>query len=441
MRFQSVNAYRLAWVLLLLTLYPSKLIWSKEWSLAECIDSAKIYNKSLEISRNNIDLTELKKKEVISNLFPKVNSNAEYKYYIDLPSQLMPQSAFGGPVGMFKETQFGVPHNINASIQFALPVYNSEIYGGISKARIINDISILQSEKTEEQVIYDISIIYYNLQILLKQIEFIEGNLENNNKLLLNVELLYENLLAKKTDVERIKLLISQLKTQKEQLKSKVDKLYNSLKLQIGITVESEIYINTNINFHENGEYKTNSIIDILLVKEQNKLLHSDLKNLFLSITPKLNIIGVYGQTGYGYNESPNEFLDFYPYSFVGVQLSFPIFEGMTKKKKIAQKRIELKNNELQTQLLENQNQINIQNAYSQRSVAVSTINNTNQNIELAKELYHQTILQHQEGLASITDILLADISLREAQQNYLNAVIEYLKSDIELKKYTSNLK
>ena len=53
----------------------------------------------------------------------------------------------------------------------------------------------------------------------------------------------------------------------------------------------------------------------------------------------------------------------------------------------------------------------------------------------LAKTIYDQTVLQQKQGnKASLTDVLLADNALREAQQNYLNAVIDFLKADLELK-------
>ena len=54
--------------------------------------------------------------------------------------------------------------------------------------------------------------------------------------------------------------------------------------------------------------------------------------------------------------------------------------------------------------------------------------------------IYEQTIVQQKLGTATITDILLADNSLREAQQTYLSAVIDYLKADLELKKFTGNI-
>ena len=42
--------------------------------------------------------------------------------------------------------------------------------------------------------------------------------------------------------------------------------------------------------------------------------------------------------------------------------------------------------------------------------------------------------------MASLTDIVLADNALREAQQTYLSAVVDYLKADLELKKLTGNI-
>ena len=54
--------------------------------------------------------------------------------------------------------------------------------------------------------------------------------------------------------------------------------------------------------------------------------------------------------------------------------------------------------------------------------------------------MYAQTFLQQKQGTASLTDVLLADSALREAQQNYLSALVEYLKADLELKRLSGLL-
>jgi OMF family outer membrane factor len=54
--------------------------------------------------------------------------------------------------------------------------------------------------------------------------------------------------------------------------------------------------------------------------------------------------------------------------------------------------------------------------------------------------VYYQVVLQQKQGTANLTDILLADNSLRESQQNYLSAIVEFLKAELELKKLTGTL-
>lgn len=75
-----------------------------------------------------------------------------------------------------------------------------------------------------------------------------------------------------------------------------------------------------------------------------------------------------------------------------------------------------------------------------QGAIAQNSIETTRKQVELAKTIYKQTILQQELETASLTDVLLADNALREAQQNYLSAIIDYLKSDLEIKKLTGNI-
>jgi outer membrane protein TolC len=70
-----------------------------------------------------------------------------------------------------------------------------------------------------------------------------------------------------------------------------------------------------------------------------------------------------------------------------------------------------------------------VENAKLQRKVAKKIVETTTEQIQLAQTIYVQTVLQQKQGTASITDILLADNALREAQQTYLSAVIDYPKS------------
>ncbi|WP_367915866.1 TolC family protein [Leadbetterella sp. DM7] len=414
------------------------------WTLKQCIDTAQVYNKTLQINRNHISISEQREKEAKANLIPKVTANADYKYFMELPTQLMPMNALNpqAPEGQFRDLQFGVPHNINANVQLAMPLYNPQVYGAIKNTKIANELTQLQFQKSEEQVLYDITTLYYNAQILKHQLDFLESNLINTQKLLKNMELLKEQLLAKGTDVSKVKLQAEQLNTQRENVHNKYISILNALKLNIGIPLEQNMTVVSEIEQQALTENNVENILDLKIIQIQNKLLNNELSTLNKSrFMPSLNLIASYGTTGFGYDKTPNDFLKFYPIGFAGLQLTYPLFNGTVTQRKINQKQLEISNNELQAQLIGDKNKMEIENATRQRNTAQQTVINTENQIALAQSIYKQTILQQKQGTATLTDVLLADNALREAQQNYLSAVVDYLKADLELKKLTGTIK
>ncbi|NUM30766.1 MAG: TolC family protein [Bacteroidetes bacterium] len=438
-----VNTHKLIFISLLFMGWNT-LQAQEIWTLKQCIDTTQVHNKNLQINRNNISISEQKKMEAKANLIPKITVNADYKYFMELPTQLMPMNALNpqAPEGQFRDLQFGVPHNINANIQLAMPLYNPQIYGAIENTKIANELTQLQYQKTEEQVLFDITTLYYNAQILKHQLDFMDSNLINSNRLLQNMELLKSQLLAKGTDVNKVKLQTEQLITQRENVYSKYLQVLNALKMNMGISLELNITVVTEIFQPTLTNNSSRNSLDLQLINIQNKLLTNELKILNRSrYLPSLNLIASYGTTGFGYDKTPNDFLKFYPIGFAGLQLSYPLFNGTVTLRKINQKKLEINNNELQTQLISDKNEMEIENAIRKRTIAQNTIINTENQIGLAKSIYEQTILQQKQGTASLADVLLADNALREAQQNYLNAIIDFLKADLEFKKLTGTIK
>jgi len=429
-------------LLILLGIVTIKTQAQEAWNLSKCIDYAVENNAKLKIDKNNSLIVEQKEKEVKSNLIPKLSLNGDYKYYIELPTQLMPMSVFGGPQEQFKDAQFGVPHNINANLQVSMPLYSPELYSGIKKTKLASEVSELQFQKTKEQLMYDVSYYFFNAQILKSQIDFINDNLKNTRQLLANVELLHQQLLLTQVDEDKVALNVQQLLTKKEIVDSKYRQVINGLKLQLGMALSETLEIEHSIDKNVDGNYSVQPTIDMKLASKQYEMLNADLSTLQKTrITPSAFLYGSYGVMGYGFSGDNNEFLNFYNVGFAGVKVSYPIFNGMVTQKKVNQKKIEIENNTIQQQLLKDKSKVEIDNAILQINVAQVTYVSTQTQIELAQSIYNQVLLQNKQGLASLTEVILADVVLREAQQNNITAIVEYLKTDLELKKLTGNIK
>lgn len=412
----------------------------KEWSLEECIDTAFVRNKNLLIAQNQLEIAELRNQEAKANLIPKLMVQGDYKYFSDLPYQLLPNVAFGGIEGTYKEIQFGVPHNIGASLSFKMPIYDPQIMGSIQVSETYQELSLLQQSKTKEQVYLEISGLYYNAQILKNRLDFLRKNLINSQRLHKNTELLYDQKLAMRTDLDKVTLQIQQLEMQVFQAESQYNTILKGLKFAMGLPLDTELEIPTAIAQVEETNWETKSTLDYQIQESRYKIVNHELRTLKNSRIPSLSLLGNYGATGFGYTGDPEAFLDFYRVSFVGAQVSFPLFNGTVTQKKIRQKEIELATSQVQKDLVADQTLLQTQTALMQQSVSARQLETSKSQIELAESVYNRTLLQQQEKMASLTEVLLADNALRDSQQQYLNAMVDYLKATLELKKSSGNI-
>ncbi len=425
----------LFWILL----FTGYITNAQTFTLEQCIDTAMQNNRSIRLSQQDINLATEKSKEIKANLLPKLNGMADYRYYTNLPYQLMPAAAFGGPEGTYKEVQFGVPQSLNANLQLTFPLYNPNALSAIKTSKVANELSQIQKIKTDEDVVIEVSNAYYNAQILMNQLVFLDSNIINTNKLVRTTKLLYQTQLAKGTDVDRLNLQLDQLTNQRNTVFSQQQQVLNALKFLMGKPISDSIEVLISEKSAVEPNFQSQITTDILLIDKKMALNNSELSGLKNSRLPSLGAYGVYGTNGFGTTGS-NSFFNFHPVGYVGAQLSIPLFNGTVTRHKIVQKKIEIDKTIIQKELVTEKTKLDLINAEMQYALAIKNIATVQVQIELAKKIYDNTVLQNKQGVANITDLLLADNALREAQQNYIVALINLRKAELEYKRVTGNL-
>ncbi|MFZ4547499.1 MAG: TolC family protein [Bacteroidales bacterium] len=422
----------------ILLLAPA-LVPAQTLSLNQCVDTTLLYNRNIIIAQQDALIAGEKNLEAKSTLLPKLTGFADYRYYTDLPYQIMPQEAFGGPAGTYKEIQFGVPQNLSTNLQLAMPLFNPTALSAIKSTRIASELSEIQKRKTDEDVVMEVSNAYYNAQVLLNQLAFMDSNIINTNKLVQTTTLLYQQQLAKGTDVDRLKLQLEQVLTQRSTVSSQHQQVLNALKFLMGKPISDSIEVQINETTLDETTFQPKTTTDILLIDKKMEFSLSELSGLKNSRLPSVNAYGVYGTNGFG-TTGTNSFFNFHPIGYVGAQLSVPLFNGMVTKHKIDGKKIEVNKTIIQKEIVTEKAHLDLVNAEMQFNLANTTIATVNTQIELAKKIYNNTVLQNQQGMATITDLLLADNSLHESQQNYIVALINFRRAELEYKRVTGNL-
>jgi outer membrane protein TolC len=407
----------------------------KELSLDECVTQALQKNTNILMAKTDVEFAERKRDEITAKLLPQIFVSADYRYYNDLPTQLMPLSVFGGPVGAYKEAQFGVPHVLNGNIQGTMPIYNQTILSGRTTAALGTELSEYQYKKTREDVVLDVSITYYNAQIVAHQITFLQGNIKNLEQLIATTTLLYQNQMAKQTDADKVKLQKSILDAQVTTADANYQRIIGLLKFQIGISQNDSIQIQAQtsaVPMPTAGDSPLST--EIIIAQKMQQLLQSEMDGMYAARYPTLAVYGVYGTNGYA-TTGDKSFQKFFPVSFVGLQFSLPLFDGGTISAKVDQKTLELQKAALKEKLTTEKNSMDKTNLQNQLRAHRQTVAMQEENITLANTLYAQTQLQFTEGVANISDVLQADSALRDAQTNYLTALAKYTMTELEWKK------
>ena len=427
-------------ILIVIILFQvSEILTAQTLTLEQCIDTALIYNRNIKLAQQDLNNATEKNMEVKGNLLPKLNGMVDYRYYTDLPYQLMPADAFGGPAGTYKEVQFGVPQSLNANLQLTVPIYNPTALGAIKATQIASELSEIQKIKTDEDVVLEVSNAYYNAQILLNQLAFLDSNIINTNKLLQTTTLLHQQQIAEGTDVDRLQLQLNQVANQRETVFSQQQQVLNALKFLMGKPISDTIQVSITENTLVQLDTQIQVTTDMKLIDKKIQFNYAELKGLRNSKLPSLGAYGVYGTTGYG-NTGANSFFNFHPIGYVGTQLSIPLFNGTITKHKIVQKKIDIQKTNIQKELVSEKSKLDLINVEMQYALANQNITTVDDQIKLAKKIYNNTVLQNKQGMATITDLLLADNSLREAQQNYIVAMVNLRKAELEYKRVTGNL-
>lgn len=429
---------KLAGMALMLFAFITK---AQTWSLNQCIDTALKHNYALQIAKSDIKIAQEKNKEAMGGLYPKLYANADYRYYSDLPYQLLPASVFNGPPGVYKEAQFGVPHNLNVNASAEIPLYNSQTIGAVNISKKAIELNLISYRQMEEQVMLDISNLYYNAQIIINQIQFLSGAISNGEKLVANILLLYEAKLTKSTDVDKIKLQNEILNTRLSTARSQYNQVINLLKMQMGVAAKAEVEVNEDMQIEPgNATYYSKSTTEMDFVNARHQVLQRELRALTLSYLPNLSVYGSYGSTGFGNYNGKNDFFKTYPIGFAGVKLSWMLFSGTTLEHKIIMKKEEIRQNKLRADLSSQKQNILVENASMQYTVTVTALNSSKSQLLLAQTIYEKSVLQLKEGTASLTEVIMADNAQNEARQSYLAAMTEVMKADLELKKVSGNI-
>jgi outer membrane protein len=415
------------------------------YSLKQCILFALDHNQDVQKSKLDIDKSRFNINESISKGLPQIEGYGNFQDFLDMPVTMIPGDFFGHP-GTDYPMKLGSKYIINAGIKVNQLIYNQTFLTGIKLSKKQKEISELSSQLAQEDVIYDISKIYYLIQITQKQINILKNNLYNLDTIKTIKKLQFDNGIIRSVDLDRIDVKKENLLTTLDNTNALLLQQYNILKYTLGLPFDSKFSITDSLEYSiiikdSVPLLNIDGLPNVKLLEKQKEITLLNKKVINSGYFPTFSAFGQFYYSGLD-----NEFNNFkkgknwYGAEYIGLSLNIPIFDGFEKKAKASTAKIDFLKASLTYENAIQYNNVKYQNALKNFENYSITLDRQKKNIELAQKVYNLTIQRYHEGVSSLTDVLQDETSLSEAQVSYLNALFQYKIAKLDLLKSTGSL-
>ena len=421
-----------------------------ELNLDACIELAIKNNENLKNSVLEQNISKAISKEYLSIGLPQVSIDGGLNYNYQIQKSLIDISNFmpAVPKGTEQEVQFGQTYDGRFDFNINQMIFNGSYFVGLAASKELEKLSNKLTQRTEIDIYESVSKAYYTVLITKSRIQMVYSNIERLLTLLEESKQLYDNGFIEKLDIDRITVSYNNLQSEK----IKTDRLYDLslfvLKFQIGIPLTQELKLIGNLNedilenFDFNlSEFDYNKRIEYSILKTDRNLKSYDLKNNRSQYLPQ-----IYVNYNYGLNTSASSydlFFDSYRwknFGSVGLKLVVPIFDGFLKRSKINQSKYKIEQIDNQLSFLERSIDLQINQSVVDYSNSKESLEITSKNLYLALSIYNASEKKYKEGVGSNLEVLNANAGLKQAQNNYYNAVYEVIISKINLEKTLGTL-
>lgn len=381
---------------------------------------------------------------------PQIDADLTVNNNLVVPIQPFPAVFFdpSAPEGEFIGVRFAPAYIAGLTTRVSQMIFNGSYFIGLRAAKTYKELSEYDRIKTEIDVIESVKKAYYSVLVNETREELILANLKRIDTLLKETEILYEEGFVEKIDVSRIKVQHNNVKTELEKANTATLVSLELLKLQMGVPIDKEIYLEDEIAALENQlEAETllmeegNRRIEVDQINTNFELATLDLKNNQIQYMPRLDANYTFQRNAFGNNFPGIWTGEWFTGSVLGVTLQIPIFDGFTKRYRIQQNRVQLRQ-------LEAQKNFTIQNIEVEKFQAkANLINSMNtlavqkENRELAMEVFNMAKIKYQEGVGSNLEVVEADSALKEAETNYFSALYDAFIAKVDLEKALGILK
>ena len=412
-------------------------------TLGQCLNIGIENNLSLKIAKGEIVKGKHNISENRSRLLPQINFSASLNDNFDPPVSVTDGTAYGKTYNVTKTLQY----NSSAALALQMPLYSQTAFTAISIAKTLDQLNQLSYEKAREDLMVQISKMYYLIQNTTEQISIVNDNIRRFKELRDITQAFYDNGMALEIDLKRINVKIETMDVQLANAKAMLSEQYNMLKYVMDYPAEKDIVVEEKVVDKVDDAQLTGlntNLYELQLLQKKLDMAELQKKMAKDGYLPTLALSANWAYTAYT-DKFKNWFHSgesnhWYRSNGIGLQLRVPVFDGFEKRSKIRKAQVDIDNAKLSYENALKSMQTQYANAINDLANNQRNYVKQRDNYRLAEGIYGVTVDRYREGIVSMVEVLQDEMSMSDAQNNYLTAHYNYQVSNLAVLKLTGKL-
>jgi outer membrane protein len=437
-------------LMLLLAIAPAVSAQQRhELTVRDAVELA--YKNVVELKNAQIDyqIQEAQNKEITGRALPQVNANFGVQKYLQVPTILFPDATATAiysilkaegvngssgpivnvPVPTSRAVSFQQPWNLQLGGSVTQLLFQPDVFVGLQARKTALELSTANIEQVKDRIKDSAYRRYYAILISEKQLGFIDSSIVRLEKLYRDDSIMYKNGFAERLDLDKVQVQLNNLRATRNLVAGGVQISYAALKFTLGIPQQDTVQLRETLTPEALKEglldksFKYEDRPEIRTLNLARRMQTLDVKRNQLGVFPTVALAGNYSVNGMGKKFFTDSNTFWYRSSFIGLSVNMPVFDGFQRRYRTRQ--AQLKVEKLDNTISQVKQGIDFQQTASNESLrsALSNLDVSERNLQLALRVYNATKLKFEQGLGSSFEVLQADADYQQAQSAYFNAL------------------
>jgi outer membrane protein len=414
-----------------------------QFSLYEARDYALINSPILINSALDVEIARKKIWENTATGLPQAVLNSSYSYSPKLAGLTEIFTGGSDSTSGGGDSPFGFeinPEDLKTSffmnIQVNQLIFNGQYLVGLKAAKVYAGLSELADTKSKIGIIENITNTYFTVLVARQSKRILDSTLITVQKTLFETEQLYKNGFVEITDVDQLKILVTNMKTNLSVTTRQIELVERLLKFQMGLPIDQEITLTDqieplveimNLEASEIESFRIEDNIDYKMLSTQEKLLKLNMQARKSQFLPSL--VGYYSR----YEDFDNNFFNNQSPNMYGLTLSFPLWSSGQRLSQVSQSRLEFLKAQNNKHMAAESLLIEYETALSGFLSARDIYGMQKENRDLALRIYEKSIVKFREGVGSSLDLNQTQSQYFSTEGNYFNALMSLVEAKSKL--------